>query len=438
MVSIMPGMEARGYGRVVSVASSAGLRGYAYVSAYCASKFALVGYSLALADELEGSGVHVNLVCPHYVDSPMLTESVQRLVAKTKMQESMAREFFKRSNPSGNLVTMDEVAGAVVLGYGQFVTVAVNTLILAFAVFMIVRAINTMKAKMAIKDVGRVLSVPLAKVNEIAKLVPDDIGITLEGALEKDPELAKIYNEDEDAKRIIDIGRKLEGSIRNTGIHAAGLIISGQPLTEHIPVCMSKDTDMPVTQFSMKPVEQVGMLKIDFLGLKTLTAIDHTVNAVRETRGIAIDWVNLPLDDQAAFEILNQGKTLGIFQLESGGMQDLARQLHLDKFEEIIAVGALYRPGPMDMIPSFINRKHGREEIEYDHDWMKSILSETYGIMVYQEQVMQIASKLANYSLGEGDVLRRAMGKKDHEEMTKQREKFVRGASENNIAGEWN
>lgn len=293
---------------------------------------------------------------------------------------------------------------------------------------------GTMKAKMAIKDVGRVLSVPLSKVNEIAKLVPEDLGITLEGALEKDPELSKLYAEDEDAKRIIDIGKKLEGSVRNTGIHAAGLIISGEPLTEYIPICMSKDTDMPVTQFSMKPVEQVGMLKIDFLGLKTLTAIDHTVQAVKETLGIDIDWVNLPLDDKPAFEILNQGKTLGIFQLESGGMQDLARHLHLDKFEEIIAVGALYRPGPMDMIPSFINRKHGREPIEYDHDWMKDILSETYGIMVYQEQVMQIASKLANFSLGEGDVLRRAMGKKDHEEMMKQREKFRSGALENSIS----
>lgn len=295
---------------------------------------------------------------------------------------------------------------------------------------------GTMKAKMVIKDVGRVLSVPLQKVNEIAKLIPEDLGITLEGALEKDPELARLAEEDEEAGRIIGIGRKLEGSIRNTGIHAAGLIISGEPLTEFIPVCMSKDSDMPVTQFSMKPVEQVGMLKIDFLGLKTLTAIVHTVDAIRESRGIDIDWVNLPLDDKPTFDILNQGKTMGIFQLESGGMQDLARQLHLDKFEEIIAVGALYRPGPMDMIPSFIGRKHGREPIEYDHEWMKDILAETYGIMVYQEQVMQIAQKLASYSLGEGDVLRRAMGKKDRDEMNKQREKFKQGALKNGIEEE--
>lgn len=295
---------------------------------------------------------------------------------------------------------------------------------------------GTMKAKMVIKDVGRVLSVPLPKVNEIAKLIPDDLNITLDGALEKDPDLKKLYEVDEEAKRIIDIGKRLEGSIRNTGIHAAGIIVSHEPLTEHIPICLSKDSDMPVTQYSMKPVEQVGMLKIDFLGLKTLTAIQYCVEAIQQNQNVLIDWVNLPLDNKATFDLLNQGKTLGIFQLESGGMQDLSRQLHLDRFEEIIAVGALYRPGPMDMIPSFINRKHGKEPIEYDHDWMRTILDETYGIMVYQEQVMQIASALAKYSLGEGDVLRRAMGKKDHAEMAKQREKFRQGALENGISEE--
>lgn len=292
---------------------------------------------------------------------------------------------------------------------------------------------GTMKARMAIKDVGRVLSIPLAKVNEIAKLVPEDLNITLEKALEKDQDLRRMVEEDEDAHRIIDIGRKLEGSIRNTGIHAAGIIISGQPLNNLIPLCNAKDSDMPVTQYSMKPVELVGMLKVDFLGLKTLTAIQVCVNSIKANTGKEIDWINLQLDDRPTFALLNQGRTLGVFQLESGGMQDLARNLHLDKFEEIIAVGALYRPGPMDMIPSFINRKHGREPIEYDHEWMKDILSETYGIMVYQEQVMQIASKLARYSLGEGDVLRRAMGKKDADQMAKQREKFRSGASENGI-----
>jgi len=292
---------------------------------------------------------------------------------------------------------------------------------------------GTMKAKMAIKDVGRMLSVPLAKVNAIAKLVPEDPGITLDKALEQDLEFKNLVATDEEAARVIDYARKLEGSVRNTGIHAAGIIISGDPLTERIPLCMSKDSDMAVTQFSMKPVEAVGMLKIDFLGLKTLTSIQKAVDAIKLQHDVALDWVNLPLEDQATFALLNQGRTLGIFQLESAGMQDLARQLHIDRFEEIIAVGALYRPGPMEMIPSFINRKHGREPIDIDHPWMADILAETYGIMVYQEQVMQIASRLAGYSLGEGDVLRRAMGKKDKEEMAKQREKFKSGAQKNGL-----
>lgn len=293
---------------------------------------------------------------------------------------------------------------------------------------------GTMKAKMAIKDVGRVLSIPLARVNEIAKLVPEDLNMTLSKALEIDPELRKIYQEDQEIKKLIDIAKTLEGSVRNTGVHAAGIIISAGPLMQRIPLCSAKDSAMAITQFSMKPVEQVGMLKIDFLGLKTLTSIQHAVDAIKNKEQIEIDWVNLNLENKKTFELLNQGKTTGVFQLESTGMQDLARQLHIDKFEEIIAVGALYRPGPMEMIPSFINRKHGKESIEIDHLWMEDILSETYGIMVYQEQVMQIASRLAGYSLGEGDVLRRAMGKKDREEMFNQREKFRLGAIKNDLS----
>ncbi len=287
---------------------------------------------------------------------------------------------------------------------------------------------GTMKAKMAVRDVGRVLSIPLTKVNAIAKLIPEDLGITLAKALEIDPDLKRQYDEDPETKRILDLAQKVEGSIRNTGTHAAGMIICEEPLTNHIPICVAKDSDILVTQYSMKPVEQVGMLKIDFLGLKTLTCIQKCVDAIKEHKGIDINWINLPLEDAQTFSLLNQGKTEGVFQLESSGMQDLARQLQIDKFEEIIAVGALYRPGPMEMIPSFIQRKHGREEIVYDHEWLKDILEETYGIMVYQEQVMQIASKLAGYSLGEGDVLRRAMGKKDKDEMSRQGDKFRQGA----------
>ncbi|MBF8263736.1 MAG: dnaE [Parachlamydiales bacterium] len=292
---------------------------------------------------------------------------------------------------------------------------------------------GTMKAKMAIRDVGRVLNVPLSKVNDIAKLVPEDPTMTLEKAFQMEPELGRLVASDDEARRVLEMAKKCEGSIRNTSTHAAGLIISASPITDHIPVCTAKDSHMIVTQFAMKPVESVGMLKIDFLGLKTLTSIHKCIESIVVNTGRRIDWSNLPLDDKASFELLNQGKTLGVFQLESGGMQDLAKQLHIDTFEEIIAVGALYRPGPMDMIPSFINRKHGREAIDIDHPLMKSVLEETYGVMVYQEQVMQIASHLAGYSLAEGDVLRRAMGKKDKEEMARQREKFLFGCAKKGI-----
>ena len=293
---------------------------------------------------------------------------------------------------------------------------------------------GTMKAKMAIKDVGRVLGVALSKVNEIAALVPEDPTITLEKVFQIDPELTRLMQTDEEARSVLEMAKKAEGSIRNTSTHAAGIIICASPITDHVPVCTAKDSSMVVTQFAMKPVESLGMLKIDFLGLKTLTSVQKCVEMIAHNTGHTIDAANLPLGDRATFDLLNQGKTLGVFQLESGGMQDLAKQLHIDSFEEVIAVGALYRPGPMDMIPSFCNRKHGREEIEIEHPLMKDILSETYGVMVYQEQVMQIASVMAGYSLGEGDVLRRAMGKKDKEEMERQRKKFLQGCEAKGIA----
>jgi DNA polymerase-3 subunit alpha len=293
-----------------------------------------------------------------------------------------------------------------------------------------------MKAKMAIRDVGRILSVPLSKVDRIAKLVPEELNITLEKALDIDPELRAMYHSDKDAKTIIDIGKKVEGSIRNTSIHAAGIIISEDPITDYVPVCLAKDVDMLVTQFSMKPVESLGMLKIDFLGLKTLTSIQKAIDQIEKKENKEIKWFELSLDDKNTYKLLNRGSTLGVFQLESLGMQELVKKLHIDKFEEIMAVGALYRPGPMAMIPSFINRKHKKEEIEIDHPLMKGILEETYGVMVYQEQVMQVASKLAGYSLGEGDFLRKAIGKKDRKEMEKQREKFLQGCLKNGIKEE--
>lgn len=292
---------------------------------------------------------------------------------------------------------------------------------------------GTMKAKMAIKDVGRVLSVSLKKVNTLAKLIPDEGHTTIAEALQVDTELQNLYKEDKEVQAILDVGQKVEGVIRNTGIHAAGIIISGDPLTEHIPICIAKDAAHMVTQFSMKPVEKVGMLKMDVLGLKTLTSIQKTLEAIERRSQKIIDPIDIPLEDAKTFSLLRQGKTSGIFQLESTGMQELIRKLQIDSFEELIAVTSLYRPGPMEMIPSYVQRKHGAEKIEYDHPWVQDILAETYGIMVYQEQVMQIASTLAGYSLGEGDVLRRAMGKKDHKEMQGQREKFQKGAEKKGI-----
>ncbi len=292
---------------------------------------------------------------------------------------------------------------------------------------------GTMKAKMSVRDVGRALNVPLPKVNQLAKLIPDDLNITIEQALEKDADLRAFVEKDEEANSIIEAARVLQGSIRNTGIHAAGIIICGDPLVNHIPICTAKDSDMFATQYSMKPAEMVGMLKVDFLGLKTLTLLNLCASFVKSSRSLDIDWCNLPLEDAATYSLLNQGQTLGVFQIENGGMQDLARQLHLDRFEEIVALVSLYRPGPMEMIPTFIARKCGREAVEFDHPLIEPILKETYGVMVYQEQIMQIASSLADYTLGEGDVLRRAMGKKDAKEMARQRAKFIEGAMKKGI-----
>ena len=284
---------------------------------------------------------------------------------------------------------------------------------------------GTMKAKMSVRDVGRALNVPLPKVNQLAKLIPDDLNITIEQALEKEQDLRAFVDSDEEASSIMQAAKVLQGSIRNTGIHAAGIIICANPLVEHLPICTAKDSDICATQYSMKPAELVGMLKVDFLGLKTLTILNLCSRSVKASTGLDIDWQALPLDDAETFSLLNQGHTLGVFQIENGGMQDLARQLHLDSFEEIIALLSLYRPGPMEMIPTFIARKWGKEVVEYDHPLIESILKETYGVMVYQEQIMQIASSMADYTLGEGDVLRRAMGKKDAKEMARQREKFT-------------
>ncbi len=295
---------------------------------------------------------------------------------------------------------------------------------------------GTMKAKMSVRDVGRALNVPLQKVNQLAKLIPDDLNITLEDALEKDADLKSFCESDEEAGSIMQAAKVLQGSIRNTGIHAAGVIICADNLVEHLPICTAKDSDLFATQYSMKPAEMVGMLKVDFLGLKTLTVLKLCADDVNRTRTSTIDWCNLPLDDKKTFSLINQGRTLGVFQIEEGGMQDLVQKLHIDRFEEIVALLSLYRPGPMEMIPTYIARKWGQEKVEYDHPLMEPILKETYGVMVYQEQIMQIASQLAGYTLGEGDVLRKAMGKKDAKEMAKQRVKFIEGSTAKGLSEE--
>lgn len=288
-----------------------------------------------------------------------------------------------------------------------------------------------MKARMVIKDVGRVLNVSLSKVNEIVKMVPEDLNITLEKALEVDEDLQRAYQDDLEVTTIIDLAKKLEGGVRNVGVHGAGVIVCADTLLNHVPLCQSKDAEFAVTQYSVKSIESVGMLKIDLLGLKTLTSIQHAVKNIRENEGVDIQWDHLPLDDETTYALLRQGRTLGVFQLESEGMKDLIKQVKIHRFEEIIAVCALYRPGPMEMIPSFIRRKFGLEEWDLGYPEIADILEETYGIMVYQEQVMQIAQKLAGFSLGQGDILRRAMGKKDQKQMESQRALFAAGCKKN-------
>ncbi|WP_026998513.1 DNA polymerase III subunit alpha [Eisenibacter elegans] len=294
---------------------------------------------------------------------------------------------------------------------------------------------GTMAAKMSIKDVARVMDLPLAEGNKIAKLVPEKPGTKLKDAIEQEAELRMIYQGDPKlhlASKVLQQAVVLEGSVRGTGIHAAGIIIAPDDITKYIPVCVSKDADLLVTQFDGKVVESAGMLKMDFLGLKTLTIIRDALRLIKQNKGIEIDIDTIPLDDPKTFELYQKGQTIGTFQFESEGMQMYLRDLKPTNIEDLIAMNALYRPGPMQFIPNFINRKHGKEPVEYPHDLLEPILNYSYGIMVYQEQIMQTAQILAGYTLGGADILRRAMGKKKKEEMDKQREIFVTGAREKN------
>lgn len=289
---------------------------------------------------------------------------------------------------------------------------------------------GTMAAKSSIKDVARTLDLPLPEANFLAKLVPDAPGTSLNKAFSEVPELAEIRKRNDLQGKTLQLAETLEGSVRNTGIHAAGVIIAPDDLTNYIPVCTAKDAELLVTQFDGKVIESAGMLKMDFLGLKTLSIIKKAIELIQKNHGIQIDIDDIPLDDPKTFELYQNGDTIGTFQFESEGMRMYLRDLKPTNIEDLIAMNALYRPGPMQFIPNFVNRKHGRETVEYPHDLLEPILKDTYGIMVYQEQIMQTAQLLAGYTLGGADLLRRAMGKKDKDKMAQERVKFVAGAKE--------
>ena len=293
---------------------------------------------------------------------------------------------------------------------------------------------GTLAAKAAIKDVGRVLDMSFAEVDRISKLVPKQLNIKLEKAIE-DPELKEVAAREPRVKEVLDISMKLEGVCRNAGMHAAGVVISSVPLRELVPIYVTNKQEI-VTQYDMLGLEKLGLLKMDFLGLTTLTIVNEAIKLIEKYRGTKISVEDLPLDDAQTYEkIFSTGFTSGVFQFESSGMQDILRRYQPNRIEDLCALNALYRPGPIQggMIPDFIDRKHGRKPIAYDLPDLEEILSETYGVILYQEQVMQISNKLAGYSLGDADILRRAMGKKNAAEMAKQRERFISGATERGL-----
>ncbi len=289
---------------------------------------------------------------------------------------------------------------------------------------------GTMAARSSVRDVARVLDLPLADADRLAKLVPETIGISLEDAFKEVKELRDLKESDSLEGRTLQMAETLEGSVRNTGIHAAGVIIAPDKLTNYIPIGTAKDAELYVTQFDGKVIEDAGMLKMDFLGLKTLSILKTAIGYVKENHGKEYNLDDIPLDDENAFEMFKKGSTVGIFQFESDGMRKYLKQLKPTKIDDLIAMNALYRPGPMQFIPDYIKRKHGEEDVEYDHEDLIDILEPTYGIMIYQEQIMMVAQRMGGYSLGEADVLRRIMGKKKPELLPPEEEKFVRQAVE--------
>ena len=290
---------------------------------------------------------------------------------------------------------------------------------------------GTFGPKMVVRDLARVNGLDYKEGDRLAKMVPDDLGISMDGAIQKSPELREAIRKDEVARKIVDQGRVIEGMVRNTGKHACGIIIADRRLTDLVPVCL-QEGDL-TTQYAKGPVEDLGLLKMDFLGLKNLTVIADAESFIRRGRGLPDFRIEeVPLEDAKTFDLLNEGRTIGVFQLESEGMQSLCRQIGISSFEEIIALIALYRPGPMQFIPQFIEGKRDPGKIHVPHPLLKELVEETYGVLVYQEQVMQAARIVAGFSLGSADILRRAMGKKKKEVMAEQKEFFLRGAAETN------
>ncbi|MDA3903024.1 MAG: DNA polymerase III subunit alpha [Desulfuromusa sp.] len=294
---------------------------------------------------------------------------------------------------------------------------------------------GTMQAKGALRDVGRALNIPYGEVDKIAKLVPTVLGITLKQAVDQEPQLKALVEKDPKIKELVKISLALEGLTRHASTHAAGVVVTPRPLTEYLPLYVDPKSGGQVTQYPMSYVEKIGLVKFDFLGLKTLTVIENAVRLIREGKDPDFNLRLIPDDDKKTFDLLSRGETTGVFQLESSGMKEYLVKLKPNCFEDLIAMVALYRPGPLGsgMVDSFIKRKHGTEQFKYDFPQLETLLKDTYGVIVYQEQVMLIAQTLANYSLGAADLLRRAMGKKKPEEMAKQKKIFLAGAAENKL-----
>lgn len=292
-----------------------------------------------------------------------------------------------------------------------------------------------MQARAVLRDVGRVMGLPYAEVDRMAKLIPGTPNISLEEALEKEPQLKEMIEKDAKIATLFKIARSLEGLTRHASTHAAGVVISNRPLMEYLPLYQGQDGEV-MTQYAMKEVEAIGLVKFDFLGLKTLTMINHALRLIEKNRGVKIDLSEIPLNDSEVFASLGAGSNLGIFQLESSGMRDLLTRLKPESFKDIIALVALYRPGPLDsgMVDEFVKRRHGKVPISYEVPLLEGILKDTYGVIVYQEQVMRIASSLAHFTLEDADNLRRAMAKKDSSEMEKQKKKFLEGAKKSRIS----